>query len=454
MKANRSARAAEEGISNVVGAILFFALIATLLVVIRTVYVPAWTSEQEAAHMTLVQEQFAEIKSQADKQVANRSQSPVAEPLTLFKQRSGSFFAAPALPGTVEVEPEGGSVNVSANELTVFFAQEGRFSFGASENWQDHQDVITDIGLVQHLRVRVFDPESESEGDSVTLRINDANGAFAGSMTVYIDRHPSGYSIKTRVLNGTGATLYDQGESLFQQDQPAVFWIDALADEVQFEDVLNAAKPPLTLTMTESGMQGEFALNYLEDDGSGILFLGGTGSRTVAPYSDAFPGGRLVFQSRNSEFPDQRMILENGAVILEQEAGSVFLYEPGMAVQTTGTKTLVDLAVPLVTGAGDASSKRGTVSLAVQAVGGSSYSATAPRFTYQVGTEHPALWTAFWQRTFEDAGLSAASGQFSVQSGSGVASFTLYGTTMDPGSTVHDLNVIFHQALVEVKLGT
>lgn len=453
MKANRFAMDADTGVSNVVGAILFFALVVTLLVVVRTTWVPAWTSEQESAHMSLVQEQFAGLKSQADKQVSNRSNSPVAEPLTLYQQRS-SFFESPSLPGTLEVQPTGASVNVSTNELTVFSAHSSRVSFGASENWQEHVDVVESVGLVQHLRIRVLDPESESEGDSVTLRINDAEGAFAGSITVYIDRHPSGYSVKTHVINDTSVTLYNQGESLFQQDQPAMYWINALADELQFRDVLNAAQAPLTLTMTEHGMQGEYAIDFLEDDGSGVLFLGGTGARTLAPYGESFDGGRLVYQGRSSEFPQQRIIFENGAVILEQEEGAVFLYEPTMAVHATGARTLLDMTVPLVGGEGDASSKRGTISLGVQAVQDSGYSATAPRYTYAVTTDHPDLWASFWRIAFGDAGLQESAGHFTVSSGPGAASFTLYGPTTDPASTVHDLNVIFRQALVEMDLGT
>jgi hypothetical protein len=75
----------QSAVSNVVGGILFFALVVTLFIVIRVNFVPVWEAEREADHMETVQGQFAQIKADVDRMVANRTQAGVSDPITLSR---------------------------------------------------------------------------------------------------------------------------------------------------------------------------------------------------------------------------------------------------------------------------------------------------------------------------------------------------------------------------------
>jgi hypothetical protein len=59
-----------------------------------------------------------------------------------------------------------------------------------------------------------------------------------------------------------------------------------------------------------------------------------------------------------------------------------------------------------------------------------------------------------WTRHLESAGLTAAADHFSITTDATSASLTVYGPTTDPNSTVHDMNIELHHAVVDVRLQT
>jgi hypothetical protein len=74
------------------------------------------------------------------------------------------------------------------------------------------------------------------------------------------------------------------------------------------------------------------------------LIIGGTSPGAGELAFDNSAGGRLIFRSQNSEYPNLQLVYENGAVLLVQEGGEIVLFPPAaLAVKRTETENLVYL---------------------------------------------------------------------------------------------------------------
>jgi hypothetical protein len=74
------------------------------------------------------------------------------------------------------------------------------------------------------------------------------------------------------------------------------------------------------------------------------LIIGGTSPGAGELAFDNSAGGRLIFRSQNSEYPNLQLVYENGAVLLVQGEGEIVLFPPAaLAVKRTETENLVYL---------------------------------------------------------------------------------------------------------------
>ena len=74
------------------------------------------------------------------------------------------------------------------------------------------------------------------------------------------------------------------------------------------------------------------------------LIIGGTSPGAGELAFDNSAGGRLIFRSQNSEYPNLQLVYENGAVLLVQGKGEIVLFPPAaLAVKRTETENLVYL---------------------------------------------------------------------------------------------------------------
>lgn len=456
MKANRTARQHhrphDDGVSSVLGGILFFALITLVLVTIQADFVPRWEEDKEADHMASLRAQLSSIKSEADRQAANATTQPVGLPVTLQKDSSNRFFSSATLPAAISFQPGVGNVHLEASELLVF-RQNGQSLAGASETWTDlgGSSEVADVDHIEHLRLRLIDPGNEDEGDNVIITVTDASGDFAGSLTAYIAADAPDKFINTRVTRADGETVYDQGIFFHQQTGVDYWWIDALADELHFADILAAAQAPLTLTLGENGMQGQFTATYVEATSGQTT---GTSGKTYADWSHDQAGGVLSVEAQNSRFPSQTYRVEAGAIILEQGDGRVFATPPLLTASSGATTTRISLTLPLLTGPAASAGGASAATVVLDGGGSTHISGTAPNLSLTLNTTHGELWAQLLHERLDTAGLDSDAGEYSITTTANQVEMTVFGRITAPASAQHDLFLELHIAPVQVRIET
>lgn len=443
MKANQAARSRDDAVSTVLGGILVFSLVVMFLVVVRTQFAPVWTEDDEAKHMSTVQGQFAALRAESDRQTSNSTSGAVGLPITLLERQTSRFFTPANLPGTVTFEPGAADVSLAAPEI-LLFEQNGEDLAGVDETWNAANGAVTDVQSVRHLRLRIADPGGASDGDQVVLTVTNAAGPVAElASTIHV--HTGGYTVRTTVRSDTGAILYDQGPSYFDGDAPAFHWVDALAPELHFRGLLAAADGPFTLSFTQTGVSAQYSLSHT--DSSGVL-SGGSG-RLLTGWSAAYQGGSLRFESQSLRFPQQEWILENGAVRIEQNDGSVMRIDPRFTLSVSGTSTRISMMIPSLTGDANSVGGGGTATVTLDGSRADHLLGTVPQWSVTVESSDPAAWADIWNRALTTAGLSAGAGHFTITTGATTASLLLSGLDSGPA---HDITIEVHHAVVDVEL--
>lgn len=438
----------QDGVSNVVGAVLIFALIIAVLTTMQTTFVPVWEEEREAEHARQVLDDMARLRTQADQGLANGT--PISSSLTLGSGSSSRFLTTSPTQGSLSFLPGTGSTGWSAPELRIIALNEVLVS-ATEESWVSYGagDQVDNVGQIHHLRVRITAPGEQDDGDNLVISVTDANGDPAGRLQVIIDEHPSGFIIRTNVTSATGEVLFNQGESTFQQasDDIEFWWIDALAPELHFEDVLRSAAAPFNLTLDENGLAGEYTVTYTQQQVSGgQSVLVGNSGQLFLDYARSFTGGRLVYAAENNHHLQQTIAYEAGGIVVSQDDGAVVRFGPTLGFSTVGNRTGLDLSLPTFTG--DPGSVSGRNAALVTLVPGSSntVTGTAPSFAINQTTPHPEAWARHVRSLAEDAGLSDIDDHFTLTTGDGWFRFELLGASADPDE--HDLAIhITHRPL-------
>ncbi len=453
MKANQQFRNDDTGVSNVLGGILFFALIFMFLVVIRVDFVPTWEEDKEATSFTKMQGQLAGLKSEADRQATNQSVSEVGNALAIGERSSSRFYAAPPRPGTLSFTPNAATAFVSAPELTVF-SRSGQVAGTTSESWQAAgSGSETDIASVQHLRVRLNDPDTKGAGDNVKLTLTDADGAFAGSLEIYMAKSAPDVLIGSRVRAPDNTVINDIATSYHQSTGITKFWVDAMADDLGFDDVLRGAKAPYTMALTKVNLDAEYTITYQKQVPGGTVFVGGTGATTTG-YTQTYGAGRLDIEPLTIQFPEYHYHYENGGVILHQDDGVILRVEPSLTLDVLAGITVVKMTVPSLIGVADSVSLQGTATVFLDGQGGAQVSGSAPAWTYTVSTAHPKAWTSFFHDAAKRGGLDVGLGEYVVSSNAASATLTIYGKSADPLSTTHDLSIDLAHSRVKLRIET
>lgn len=450
----RGLRRDDAAVSSVIGAILVTGLLVISLITVRTVYVPVWKEQAERAEMDLVATQLGQIKADLDRHVGNRNASAVAATLLLGQQRTGLFMDQ-GLPNQVSFEPGGKGVGIHANRMRIL-VQNGSATASVNESWEDvpGSDTITNVSRVHHLRLRIDCVGGcESTGDNIVISITDADGNFAGDFRVQQTSDPPDNFLNIRTRDADGDVLVDQPTAFFGTTSVSPFWVWANDPTWRFDQVLAAAKKPMTLTVTENGLEGDIAITYTEEDADGNQVLVGGGGPVEEPFRRAFPGGALTYRSLNSQFVNQDWVLENGALVLDQSGSAVLRVPPHMQGALVGNRTSLTFLLPSLQGAATATAGQGSVSVTTTAGSRFDVQGEVPRFSVNVTTDYPALWARHWNDTMEAAGLSdVAPSHFNVTTGSTWANVTVFGTTTDPASTDYDITVTFRRTAVHMAI--
>jgi len=445
----------DDAVTVVVATILLAGIMLATLVSIRLYYVPVWEQDAEAAHLREVGNQIVSINSDIDRLVSNRSLGAVSNAVSLGRDSSSIFSTSLPTGGELAFNGTDKGFSLASNQIT-FVTENGTNLAGLNETWVpvSGSSTIDSVAQVQsfRLRVDVIDDPGAKDHNDLSVELTDRSGIFAGNFTVSVVKDSPDFDIIITTHDASGGILISQGPAYHLSNPISPYWVDLMAPEWRFDKVLLAAATPIQVQLVEAGLTGNYAITYLQDTGSGSVLVGGTSGRVVTPYSATQPGGTMRFRSNNAFFLDQEYALENGAVILKQADGAVFKVRPGFTASLSGNQVGLDISLATLTGDSNSHGAEDTAVVYTTPLAHTDFLALAPRFTLNVTTEFPSLWSQAFSDRLAAAGLSSSLGQFTVASGSSWASVTVYGVITAPGSTTNDLTIKYHQAVVQVDL--
>jgi hypothetical protein len=475
MKANRSAAArrpapgtldGEEGVSNVLGAILLFGLFVVTLVTVQVRYVPVWDEDREAKLMGHIEGQLAILKSDMDRQVDNRTDIPITDPLTLGTQPGFRFFHGEHLPGTASFLPAGSSgspLTVSSPRLTVL-QQNGESFLGIVDptSWvplDNNQDQYTEVANVRVLRVQIPWPAQTNDCNSpiqAILHVSDASSQELAKAEITCEDSSSERTLHTAIFRREAASdpweeVSADTEAIFQGADADFFYVDLMAPSLLFDAVLSGLDAPLELSMEKIGLAASYILVY-DDTSGGTTGGGGTvPGLVINNYGPAaYPAGSLTVETRNQRYPSQSFLVEHGAILVEQDLAAAMLVPPLLRFSASTTQTVVEWTLPSLTGAGQSLSGADSASVVADPTGSRvDLLAGAARLTFDIPSSHPAAWEDYIQRSLRDLGFVEGT-QYTAVSDSDSCLLTLEGTSSN--AATDDLLLDFHQASIGLDL--
>ncbi|HEC81203.1 MAG TPA: hypothetical protein ENI42_02085 [Thermoplasmatales archaeon] len=135
------------GVVGVVVAVLLIGLAVAVTVMIKTVYVPTWVEQREAAHMEEVSNQFIQLKCVLDIQSLMEQKTAVSSPITLGNEEIPVFGLGKTF-DSLEILP--GECNISIQNATgkFFSFSVGSIKYSSGNSYFVDQDFIYEAGAV------------------------------------------------------------------------------------------------------------------------------------------------------------------------------------------------------------------------------------------------------------------------------------------------------------------
>lgn len=450
----------DQAVSAVIGAILLAGIVLTMLVTVRTQYVPVWQQDDEADHMQTVREQFVGLKSELDRQVGNRTGVTVATPFSLGVEKRSPFSMAPPVTSHgFTFNDDGYGFELFAPRLLVLVNNGTDTAAGLDENWVSTQanPTVSSVSQVQSFRLRIDEVGAGHDTDWTYVRIRDADGVMVGNLTVYQSSDPPDSSVVVKVCR-TGATpcrpsdvLYDQGTGFHQSNNVANYIVDLMDPEYRFNKLLAAAKVPLQVEMAQQGWNAMYAITYVPLGGGAVIGQSNPGYQVFENYTAAFEGGVLTLRNQAERFPAQDFVYEGGAFVLRQGDAAVFASPPPFSVARSGNALRVNLGVPSLVGGNASLGQTSTATVVTGVVNSTILEGQAPRLRMNVTSDHPQLWAGFWREAMADAALDEGS-HFTITVNGALATLDLYGLIADPANLQYDLALSFQHADIHVTL--
>jgi hypothetical protein len=104
-------------VSGVIEALLMVALVASVLAVIQTTYIPQIMQQREADHMDLVSNQFSYMKSMIDIQTMTKSKAPIFSVITLGTNQLPYFITAPSTGQITISNNRSGNITIGGTKI-------------------------------------------------------------------------------------------------------------------------------------------------------------------------------------------------------------------------------------------------------------------------------------------------------------------------------------------------
>lgn len=460
----------EQGVSNVLGAVLMFGLLVLVLVTIQVRFVPVWDEDREAHHMAQLQDQLAQVKSDLVRQAGNDTAAAQTNALTLKRTSGFDFFSGTDVGGTATFAPASAGTGVSlstANPVTVM-RRNGEALFSLDPDWPAFvDDELTNVASIQHMRLRVdlvedttldsyLDPDGfvYSPGDKVTLYVYQATDDVNpyGTVVTTFEDVGSEAELTIQFFDGdevTGEELSSDTEALFQGTNVDHIYFDLLDGAYFFEPLLAAGQAPFRLELIEAGLVADYQIAYTDPDSGGIA--GGSGLQQ-ASFSAVTGSGVLTVQARNERFVDQTFVLEHGAVILVQHDGANIVVPPAMGVDASASIGSFTWTVPALTGDAMAKSGSRTINAVVTPTGTVDEAwFTASRLAIDIPTSYGVAWCDYLDGLLGGLGWAAGT-EYTLTPTTTACQATLFGPVATPSDTTQDLFVRYRASLIDLTL--
>lgn len=459
----------DRGVSIVLGAMLLAGIALIAVASYETQVTPDLQAKAEQRHLEDVTRELSTLAAEMSRHAANRSSDVSAHPVPLGYE-APSLFGGTPVSGSLVFDPLEDGVRLDAHRLVVQ-RQNGSTQITQPENWHQVNGTETIDGIqdVANLRVKLDEIAREMTGDHVVVEAEDGQGDPAGTFRLCIAKHSPDWDLHYLVTNPDGSVLYNNADSYFQNQVYDPFWVNLLNPDYRFDELLEAADTPVSLTLrTEDdiGSQGgcpgdtdpgtgtrelstEFAITYREATPTGEIVKGGGGLERE-DVNRTYTSGRLTFEP-TSQIQARGIVLAHGAVVRDQAEGAVFRMSQRFDAGLAGNTVTLEMALPRL--AGTPGSTTGTSTAVVDAVPGTrnGFEGQASNLTVNLTTNHPDLWVAAWTDELEAAGLSGDT--FDVATGPNWARLDVWGLVdPDPGSEQLDLFVQVQTLAVEVDV--
>lgn len=136
----------EHGVVGVVEAVLLVALFAIILATIQVTYVPSLMENREAEHMSVVSNQFSQLKLAIDLHAVSKSNFSISVPLTLGSREIPYFITARSL-GEVRIVEDAFKISVKTASGYSNFSL-GAIKYSANNVYYVKQSYILECGAV------------------------------------------------------------------------------------------------------------------------------------------------------------------------------------------------------------------------------------------------------------------------------------------------------------------
>lgn len=456
----------DAGVTVVIGAVLVVGAIVSGLVVFRLTVVPQMAERAEAEG---IQDAGRAMKALNERILSNMDRSSSAPlPSTIpLQAQAPPLVPAPLGGGSLSFEPGESSTTLSSPVLRIQTVNGTTQLSGSGTGGQwttiPGSHTLTDVTAVHGLRIKITEP-SPSDGDRVRITITDANGDYAGEFSAFFSTNPPDLDLLAETLDPSGNNIFHNHLiEMHQTNWDSDYWINALDELYAFDQMLENAEKPLTLTFSEEGANAEFLIAYEEAAGDGLSVLQGAG-KDVPGYAKQFASGPIVFQSENNWFLDQAYEIEQGAIILEQSDGAVFRVDPPFEAEASSSFVKLSHDVPMLDGEDAAVTGAKSAQVSTRTTSTTSIGAIAGQVNVTVTTDHPTLWAEFFEEELTDAGLTSTNCppadptspcQFQVTTTSNTARVEIYGPTAtdaDPQNPTHDIALEQLRSGIEVQV--
>ena len=411
----RRGRADEGALTEVLGAILLFGLLVVTFMSLRVSFVPKWENDREAQQMLVAQDELGAFKTALDLMVANQTGSSVSTLLQLGAPHTTIFGRFGAY-GSVGFVPGASGPHLTADQFQ-YILQNGVSV--ASESWTSTTGAgaISNVGEVQSFRLRftISEQSLHKNYDSLQLQVKDASNVVLGTMvaTLHCDhdcKASDNVFLVVETDDAGGNVLYSQGYAVSSPSNPrtsATFWVDVLDPTYRFTQLLSGAPTPFNLALTDDGLSAEYAITYRQITQQGTIQQGGGGQSVLL--DTALTGGTLTYRALNQYFPQQTLILENGALLVDQPGtGSAFVVPPDLQVAPAGTALAVHLGLAQLSGAAAQIAGSANVQLQARASDLSSATGVTPHLVLNFTTTHPGAYRSYFTTVLGGIGLQSS----------------------------------------------